>query len=42
MNYVVKLYKEGGMTVKIKYVKKQMCLGLHYIKGYRKRTNNNS
>lgn len=28
MNYAVKLYKEGDMTVNKKLMKLQMCLGL--------------
>ncbi len=36
MNYAVKLYKEGNMTVN------QICLELHYIESYPKGTNSPS
>jgi hypothetical protein len=38
MNYAVKLYKEGNMTVN-QFVKLQMCLELHYIESCQKRKN---
>jgi hypothetical protein len=41
MNYAVKLYTEGGMTVN-QFVKLQMYLELHYTESYRKGTNNHS
>ena len=41
MNYAVKLYKEGNMTVN-QIAKLQMCLELHYIESYQKRTNSPS